>query len=64
VNDLGKRHIGGDFDEYLRDEDMLEEAKAIATKRVIAYQIGPRDGSRQHLPVRTRSTHEDEPLLG
>ena len=39
MNNLGKRHIGTDFDEYLRDEGMLEEAEAIAAKRVIAYQI-------------------------
>ena len=39
MNDVGKRHIGGDFDEYLRDEGMLEEAEAMAAKRVIAYQI-------------------------
>ena len=39
MNDVGKRHIGGDFDEYLRDEGMLEDAEAIAAKRVIAYQI-------------------------
>lgn len=32
-------HIGGDFDEFLRDEGLLEVSEATATKRVIAYQI-------------------------
>ena len=36
---MDKRHIGGDFDDFLRDEGILEEAEAVATKRVIAYQI-------------------------
>lgn len=36
---MDKRNIGSDFDDFLRDEGILEEADAVATKRVIAYQI-------------------------
>lgn len=36
---MDKKHIGTDFDDFLRDEGMLDEAEAAATKRVIAYQI-------------------------
>jgi predicted XRE-type DNA-binding protein len=36
---MEKKHIGGDFDDFLRDEGILDEAEAIATKRVIAFQI-------------------------
>ena len=36
---MDKKHIGGDFDDFLRDEGILDEAEAIAAKRVIAYQI-------------------------
>jgi predicted XRE-type DNA-binding protein len=36
---VGKKHIGGDFDDFLREEGILDEAEAVATKRVIAYQI-------------------------
>ena len=32
-------HIGGNFDDYLKEEGMLAETEATATKRVIAYQI-------------------------
>ena len=32
-------HIGSDFDEFLAEEAMLEEATAVAIKRVIAWQI-------------------------
>lgn len=45
---MGKRHIGGDFDEFLRDEGILEEAEAVATKRVIAYQIA-QEMERAHI---------------
>lgn len=33
------KHIGSNFDEYLKDEDILEESQAAAAKRVIAFQI-------------------------
>ena len=39
MSSVDKKHIGGDFDEFLRDEGILDEAEAVATKRVIAYQI-------------------------
>ena len=32
-------HIGGDFDDFLRKERLLEDAEATAAKRVIAFQI-------------------------
>ena len=33
------RHFGADFDEYLKEEGLLEEAERVAIKRVIAYQV-------------------------
>lgn len=36
---MDKNRIGGDFDDYLRDEGILEDAEAASTKRVIAFQI-------------------------
>lgn len=33
-------HIGSDFDAFLAEQGALEEASAIAVKRVIAWQIG------------------------
>jgi hypothetical protein len=32
-------HHGSDFDDFLAEEAMLEEATAVAVKRVIAWQI-------------------------
>jgi antitoxin HicB len=32
-------HLGSDFDEYLRDEGLLESSEATAAKRLIAHQI-------------------------
>jgi antitoxin HicB len=36
---MANKHIGSDFDDFLRDEGVLEDAEAVAAKRVIAYQI-------------------------
>jgi len=36
---LDKQGIGSSFDDYLAEEGMLAEAEAIATKRVIAFQV-------------------------
>ena len=33
------KHIGSDFDDFLRDEGILGDAEDVAAKRVIAYQI-------------------------
>ena len=33
------QHLGSDFDDFLRDEKLLEDAEATAAKRVIAFQI-------------------------
>jgi hypothetical protein len=32
-------HIGSDFDDFLSEEAILDEVTAVATKRVIAWQI-------------------------
>jgi DNA-binding Xre family transcriptional regulator len=36
---MGKRNIGSSFDDFLAEEAMLEDATAVALKRVIAWQI-------------------------
>ncbi len=36
---MDKKQIGSDFDDFLRGEGILDEAEAVATKRVIAYQL-------------------------
>lgn len=36
---MKKKHIGSDFDDFLREEELLEVAQATAAKRVIAFQI-------------------------
>lgn len=36
---MNKKHIGSDFDDFLIEEGLLEEAEAVAVKRVLAYQI-------------------------
>lgn len=36
---MGKKNIGGSFDDFLQKEALLEDATAVALKRVIAWQI-------------------------
>ena len=36
---MKKQHLGGDFDGFLRDDHLLDDAEATAAKRVIAFQI-------------------------
>jgi predicted XRE-type DNA-binding protein len=36
---MAKKHLGSRFDDFLAEEAMLEEATAVAIKRVIAWQI-------------------------
>lgn len=36
---MKKKSIGSNFDDFLREEKMLEHAQAVAIKRVIAHQI-------------------------
>ena len=45
---MDKQHIGSDFDDFLRDEHLLDDAEATAAKRVIAFQIAE-EMRRTHL---------------
>jgi hypothetical protein len=36
---MKKKHIGSDFDDFLREKHLLEAAEATAAKRVIAFQL-------------------------
>ena len=33
------KHIGSDFDDFLNEEGLLEEAQAAAAKRIVAFQV-------------------------
>jgi predicted XRE-type DNA-binding protein len=36
---MAKKNIGSSFDDFLKEEAMLEEVTAVAMKRVISWQI-------------------------
>ena len=36
---MNKKYIGSEFDDFLTEEGLLEEAEAVAVKRVLAFQI-------------------------
>jgi antitoxin HicB len=38
-------HSGSSFEDFLREEGVLEEAEAVAIKRVIAWQMPPSGGN-------------------
>jgi hypothetical protein len=41
---MKSKPIGSDFDDFLREEDLLEDAEATAAKRVIAFVRPPSPG--------------------
>ena len=45
---MKKKHIGSNFDEFLKEEFLLEHSTAVAVKRVIAWQI-EREMEKQNL---------------
>lgn len=57
---MTNKHIGSDFDDFLRDEGILEDAEAVAVKRAIAFQIAREmesaDISRSELARRMRTS--------
>ncbi len=36
---MNKKHIGSNFDDFLKEDGVYEQVQAVATKRLIAYQI-------------------------
>ncbi|MEI6083689.1 MAG: helix-turn-helix domain-containing protein [Verrucomicrobiota bacterium] len=38
-NGAKNKHIGSDFDDFLRAEGMLEEIEAAALKKIVAWQL-------------------------
>lgn len=36
---MKNKHLGGGFDDFLREQDMLAGAEAVAAKRVLAFQL-------------------------
>jgi len=36
---MNKKHVGSDFDDFLKEDGIYEQVQAVAIKRVIAYQI-------------------------
>ena len=36
---MDNKYIGSDFDDFLTEEGLLEEAETVAIKRVLAYQV-------------------------
>lgn len=36
---MGRKNIGSSFDDFLREEGLLEEATAIAVKRYVAFEL-------------------------
>lgn len=36
---MNKKHIGSNFEDFLKEENLYEQVQVVAIKRVIAYQI-------------------------
>lgn len=36
---MNRKHLGSSFDDFLAEEGLLESSEAVATKRVLAFQL-------------------------
>ncbi|MBU2600806.1 MAG: helix-turn-helix domain-containing protein [Actinobacteria bacterium] len=45
---VNEKHLGSDFDDFLREEGLLDEVESVAAKRVIAFEIA-REMERAHI---------------
>ena len=36
---MNRKHLGSNFDDFLKEENLYEQVQAVAIKRVITYQI-------------------------
>jgi len=52
---MNKKHAGDNFDDFLRQEELLDDAEVTAIKRVIAYQIAQE--MKRHKLTKTEMTH-------
>jgi antitoxin HicB len=52
---MKNKHIGDNFDDFLREEGLLEEVEANAIKRMVAFQIS-QEMKRRKL-TKTEMTH-------
>ena len=40
---MSNKHIGSDFDDFLKEDEIYEETNDIAIKRVVAYQFAKQE---------------------
>jgi hypothetical protein len=57
---MKNQHIGSNFDDFLREERLLDVAQATAVKRVIAFQIAQEMKLPQADQVRDGEPNENE----
>jgi antitoxin HicB len=55
---MTNKHIGSDFDDFLREEGVLAEVEVAALKRVIAFQI-EQEMNRRKKEVSSSAAHAD-----
>lgn len=57
---MNSKHLGSNFDDFLKEERLLEHAEAVAIKRFISYQIEQemklRKVSKSDLAARMKTT--------
>jgi hypothetical protein len=41
---MDAKRLGGDFDDFLREEGLLDEVETVASKRVLAYKVSEASG--------------------
>lgn len=59
-SDPSTKHLGSDFDDFLADEGLLDEAEAVAMNRVLVFSDRGSDARVQTLEVDDGAPHEDQ----
>jgi len=56
---MDAKHLGSDFDDFLREEGLLDEAEAVASKRVLACQVSEASGELFRIVSASRATRAE-----
>jgi mannose-6-phosphate isomerase-like protein (cupin superfamily) len=61
---VSKKNLGSNIDDFLKKENIFEEAQAQAIKEVVAWQLATAMKKKKISKTRTAALLKDEPLPG
>ena len=55
------KHIGSSLEDFLKEEGVLEETRAVVLKETVAWQVQHRDGKGKNQQGTDGAAHEHKP---